>query len=480
MPEMRWKKKKTVAEFLRDIQAREEKHRKKWNSLQIMVPGFLGIILLGAFLLMLPVSNADGQWLNFTDALFTACTSVCVTGLVTVVPAVQFTLFGKIIMLLLIQIGGWGVIVCIMWILVLLKRRITLNARVIIRDYFNMDTMSGLVRMLIYVVKASLVVEGIGAVCYGFYFVPCYGFLRGCWYSIFHAVSAFCNAGIDILGDSSLARFQGNPWINLVTILLIVLGGLGFMVWRDLTAFLKNIFVKKEKLRKAVRETHLQTKIVVVMTGVLLIAGTLLVFAMEHNNPETLGSLLLWKKWMASLFQSVTTRTAGFFTMSQEGLREGTKLICCIFMFIGGSPVGTAGGVKTVTVAVLLLTCWSILKGHRDTECFQRKIADSTVRMAVVVFAAELLLALGGTILLSVLEPGISVMEGLYEVVSATATVGLTAGITPELSVPGKYVIIILMYLGRIGPITLPMMMAAKLGKKNDKRTLPVEHIVVG
>lgn len=480
MPEMRMKKKKTVAEFLRDIQEKEELHKKRWTSLQIMVPGFLGIILLGALLLMLPVCNASGQWLNFTDALFTACTCVCVTGLVTVVPAAQFTLLGKIVMLFLIQIGGWGVIVCAMWFLVLLKRRITLNARVIIRDYFNMDTMSGLVRMLIYVVKASLVVEGAGAVCYALYFVPHYGLLRGCWYGIFHSVSAFCNAGIDILGDSSLALFRENIWMNLVTMVLIVLGGLGFMVWRDLTGFLKKIFIKKESLKKAVRETHLQTKLVVVMTVTLLAVGTLLIFAVEHDNPKTLGDLPLGKKWLAALFQSVTTRTAGFFTISQGDLREAAKLISCILMFIGGSPVGTAGGVKTVTVAVLALTCWSILKGHRDTECFQRKIAASTVRMAVVVFAVGLMLTLTGTILIAVLEPQVSAMEGLYEVVSATATVGLTAGITPGLSTPGKYLIILLMYLGRIGPITLPMMMAAKLGKKNDKRTLPEEHIVVG
>lgn len=476
----RAKKKKTIAEFLMEMQEKEERRKKRWTSLQIIVPGFLGIILLGALFLMFPVCNADGRWLNFTDALFTSCTCVCVTGLTTVVPAVQFALPGKIVMLFLIQIGGWGVIVCAMWFLVLLKRRISLHARVIIRDYFNMDTMSGLVRMLIYVVKSSIVVESVGAVCYALYFVPRYGFWRGCWYGGFHSVSAFCNAGIDILGDSSLTAFRGNIWINLVTMALIILGGLGFMVWRDLANFLKKIFVKRETWKKAARETKLQTKLVGMMTAGLLVAGTLLIFGLEHDNPETLGSLPLGEKWLAALFQSVTTRTAGFFTISQSGLREATKLLCCILMFIGGSPVGTAGGVKTVTVAVLLLTCWSIMKGHRDTECFHRKVADSTVRMAVVVFAVGLMLTMAGTIAISALEPGVSAMDGLYEVVSATATVGLTTGITPGLSAPGKYVIIFLMYLGRIGPITLPMMMAAKLGKKNVKRTLPEEHIVVG
>lgn len=472
---------KTIAELLRDFS--EEtlgKRRKRWNSLQIMAPGFLGVILLGGLILMLPICNANGQWLNFVDALFTACTCVCVTGLVTVVPATQFTLLGKLVLLVLIQIGGWGVIVCAMWILVLLKRRISLNARVIIHDYFNLDTMSGMVRMLIYVVKGTLVVEGVGAVCYALYFVPEYGLLRGVWYSVFHSVSAFCNAGVDILGSTSLAVYAKNPWMNLVTMGLIVTGGLGFMVWKDLCLFGKNILYKKLGWKKAVRGMKLHTKIVMLMTAFLIAAGTLFFFGAEYGNPETLGSMSLGEKWLAALFQSVTTRTAGFYTISQSGLREASKFIGCILMFIGGSPASTAGGIKTVTVAVIFLTCWSILKGRSDTECFGRKVAAATVRMAIAVWAMGMVMVLTGTTVISLLEPELELIDILYEVISAVATVGLTADVTPGLSTASKYVIIFLMYVGRIGPVTLPMLMAAKLGKKNDKRTLPEEHIVVG
>lgn len=474
------KRKKTIAEVLRELSGEPLKKRKHWNSLQIMVPGFIGVILLGTLILMLPICNADGQWLNFTDALFTACTCVCVTGLVTVVPAVQFTILGKLVLLFLIQIGGWGVIVCALWLLVLLKRKISLNSRVIIHDYFNMDTMSGMVRMLIFVVKGSLLVEALGALCYAFCFVPEYGPLKGIWYSVFHAVSAFCNAGVDLLGSSSLMQYVRNPWMNLVTIALIVTGGLGFMVWKDLGRFGKNVLCRRIGWRKAVRATALHTKIVVVMTVLLITGGTLFFFAAEQGNPETLGTLSTGAKWMAALFQSVTTRTAGFCTISQAGLREASKFVACMMMFIGGSPASTAGGMKTVTIAVIFLTCWSILKGHSDTECFKRKVAAATVRMAIAVFAMGMVMVLAGTTLLSLLEPQIPLIDVLYEVISAVATVGLTADVTPELSTVGKYVIIFLMYVGRIGPVTLPMLMAAKLGRKNDKRTLPEEHIVVG
>lgn len=474
-------KRKTITELLRDFS--EEtlgKRKRKWNSLQIMVPGFAGVILIGALILMLPICNANGEWLNFVDALFTACTCVCVTGLVTVVPAVQFTLAGKLILLLLIQIGGWGVIVCAMWIMVLLKRKISLNSRVIIHDYFNLDTMSGIVRMLIYVVKGSLIVEGIGAIGYALHFVPKYGFFRGSWYSVFHAVSAFCNAGVDILGSVSLAEYISHPWMNLVTMFLIITGGLGFMVWKDLSGFGKQLILKRSGWKNAVNGLRFQTKIVVTMTASLILLGTVSYFLLEGNNPQTMGNLNTGEKWLAALFQSVTTRTAGFYTVSQGALKEASKFVGCLLMFIGGSPASTAGGMKTVTIAVLLLTCWSILKGKTDTECFRRKVAAATVRMAMAVFAIGMLMVLAGTTVLSVLEPGLSLIDILYEVISAVATVGLTADVTPGLSQASKCVIIFLMYVGRIGPITLPMLMASKIGKTNNKRTLPEEHLVVG
>ena len=454
--------------------------RKKWSFTQVMVFGFLTLILVGACVLMLPVCNADGQWLNFTDALFTACTCVCVTGLVTVVPAFQFTLFGKLIMLFLIQIGGWGVIVCVVYAMVLLKRKLSIHERVMLQNYFNMDSMRGLVGMLQYVVRASLVVEGIGAMGYSLRFIPQFGLLRGVWYSVFHAVSAFCNAGVDLLGDSSLAMYVDDPLINLVTVFLIIASGLGFVVWRELSALVKKVAAKEIGVRQGLSKLSLHAKIVLVMTITLLVSGTLFFFVVEYHNPETLGPMSIPQKWMAAFFQSVTTRTAGFFTVPQDKLTEVSRLFSCLLMYIGGSPVGTAGGVKTVTVAVVLLSCGSILAGHEDTECFKRCIPMNIVRTALSVCIAGIILVLVGVVALMIAEPEATVMQAAYEVVSATATVGLTAGLTPTLHLAGKYIIIVLMYMGRIGPITIPLMIAGSMTRRNDKRKLPEEHIMVG
>ena len=456
------------------------KKKRKWSFTRVMVFVFLGLILIGTFVLMLPVCNADGQWLNVTDALFTSCTCVCVTGLVTVVPAVQFTLLGKIVMLILIQIGGWGVVVCAMYLLVLLKMRLTVRERVLLRSYFNMENMRGLVGMLQYVVKGSLIVECIGAVGFSIRFIPQYDLVKGIWYSVFHAVSAFCNAGVDLLGDSSLAAYVDDPLINAVTVFLIISGGLGFMVWRELTDLIKKLVRKQETLAEAFWQLSLHTKLVLVMTGLLLAGGTLFYFAVEHSNPQTLGPLSLGEKWMAAFFQSVTTRTAGFFTVPQDGLREASRLFSCMLMYVGGSPVGTAGGVKTVTVAVLFLSCGSILMGHPDTECFRRRIPMDIVKTALSVCMMSLIFVLAGTIVLLLAEPGVSVMDAAYEVVSATATVGLTAGLTPRLHQAGKLIIILLMYIGRIGPVTIPLLISESIDRKNDKRRLPEEHIMVG
>lgn len=453
--------------------------KRRWGAAQIMALGFFGVIILGGLILMLPIANANGQCLKFIDALFTSCTCVCVTGLTTVVPALQFSFFGKIILLLLIQIGGWGVIVCAMLFMVLIGKRISVSARVVLQNHFNMDTMTGLVRMLLYVVRATLVVEGAGAVCYGFRFIPEYGPLRGIWYSVFHSVSAFCNAGVDILGDSGFAGFVAEPWMNIVTAILVILGGLGFMVWQDVTGFLKKAVTSGRSFGHLLRELRLHTKIVLTVTVILLVGGTVFFFAAECQNPETLGNFSLPQKWLAAFFQSVTTRTAGFYTISQSGLQEASKLFGCILMFVGGSPVGTAGGVKTVAITVLLLTCWSILKGKKDTECFRRKIAPTVVRTAIAITVVSIVLVLAGAVILSFCEPDIPMIDLLYEVVSATATVGLTADVTPNLHEASKCVVIALMYLGRIGPVTIPLMFAGKVGRKNINRSLPEEHIML-
>lgn len=449
------------------------------SASQIMMAGFAALIFCGSILLSLPICNADGRWLNYLDALFTSCTAVCVTGLVTIVPAVQFSLLGKIVLLILIQLGGFGIIVCTMGIFLILRRQITIRDRVILQEGFNLTTMRGLVRLLRYVIRGTFLVEGVGALFYSIQFVPEYGFWRGIWYSVFHAVSAFCNAGIDLLGETSLEVYQTNPLINLTTIVLILLSGLGFLVWQDLLNTARCILKKKDTLRRCLHKMRLQTKLAVIMTIVLFAGGTLVIFCMEYSNPETLGTLSFGQKWMAAMFQSTTTRTAGFFTIPQGLLREQTKLFSCILMFIGGSPGGTAGGIKTTTAAVLLLTCWSVLKGVQDTEIMGRKIRANAVSTAFSIFTVSFLALLVGTLAIVTFEQA-DLTDALYEVASAVATVGLSVGITSSLGAAGKLILILLMYLGRIGPVTMAILFADKLGKRRIKRKLPEEQIMVG
>ena len=265
----------------------------------------------------------------------------------------------------------------------------------------------------------------------------------------------------------------------LVVSLLVIIGGLGYLVWKDLTVALQKIRKKELGLRKAIEKLQLHTKLTLIMTAGLLLFGMIFFVAAEWNNGKTMGNLSVGDKLLTGFFQSMTVRTAGFYTISQASLRESSKLAACMLMFIGGSPVGTAGGVKTVTMAVLALTCWSIMKGRTETSCFKRRIADETVRTAMLVMSVSLVLTLVGTMILSLLEPGIPLISALYEVTSAVATVGLTADVTPFLGAPAKLLVILLMYMGRIGPITIPLVIASKLGKKGQP-LYPEEHVVVG
>ncbi|WP_461810656.1 TrkH family potassium uptake protein [Faecalimonas sp.] len=446
--------------------------------MQLIAVGFLGIIILGAVLLYLPMSNTKP--IQFTDALFTATSAVCVTGLVTIVPATQFTVFGKGILLVLIQIGGLGVIACTFAFFLIIKKKITLRERIIIQETYNMDTLSGLVKFLIKIIKGTFLVEGIGALLFAFQFVPEYGSVEGICYSIFHAISAFCNAGIDILGNSSFMKYATNPLINFTTMSLIVLGGIGFTVWWDV---LKNLFqeVGKEgySIRKVFTKLTLHSKIAISMTIALILVGMVSFFVMEYANPETFGHMSFGEKLMAAGFHSVSTRTAGFATVSQSGLTNGSKLITCLLMFIGGSPAGTAGGVKTTTVAMLVLTCRSVVKNGKDTECFGRKIVEDNIRTGLAVIFLSMGFLIMGTVVVSVLEPNMEFMRILYETTSAMGTVGLSADLTPELRTASKYIIMMLMYIGRIGPVTM-VLIFGKSHTKDRVRELPEKRILVG
>ena len=456
-----------------------KKRNTRWNTLRVTAAGFLGVILLGAVLLYLPVSNT--QPIAFTDALFTSATSVCVTGLVTVVPASQFTLFGKVILLLLIQIGGLGVIACGTLFLFLLNKKITIQERVVLKEAYGADRLGGIVRLVRKVILGTFAVEGAGAVLYAFQFIPEYGLVRGIGYSVFHAVSAFCNAGIDILGSSSLSSYVTNPVINVTTILLIILSGIGFTVWFDVIDNNRRLIRGEVPKRWWFTRLRLQSKLAIMMTVFLILAGTVFVFLAEYGNPDTIGELSMGQKLMASMFQSVTTRTAGFCTVSQGALHTESKLFYAILMFIGGSPGGTAGGVKTTTFAMLFLACLTFVRGGNDTECMGRKITVANFRTGFAVVMVAFAVFIAGTIAVLFLEPDSILLENvIYETASAVGTVGLTADLTPRLCRASQYVLMVMMYIGRLGPLTMALMFAGKTHPRDRIRSLPEEQIMVG
>ena len=299
-----------------NLHSKVQEKRKKvtFNTMQIIAFGFLGVIFLGSILLYLPISNQEP--IAYLDALFVSASAVCVTGLVTVFPAAQFTLFGKVVLLGLIQIGGLGVIACTMAVFLAIRKKITMKSRVMIQQTYNLETLSGMVRFIIRILKGTVLVEGIGAVLFAFHFVPQYGFIKGVAYGIFHSVSAFCNAGIDVLGTSSFMEYVSSPLVSLTTMFLIVAGGLGFTVWHDVRMNLQDVAGQKRPLKRLFTRLHLQSKMVIVMTAGLIMIGTLGYFLLEYHNDATIGKLGFGEKLLASGFQSVTTRTAGFATVS--------------------------------------------------------------------------------------------------------------------------------------------------------------------
>ena len=437
------------------------------TTTQIIMLSFLGMILLGSLLLALPVSSADGVAVPYLDALFTATTATCVTGLVTLPTFSTWSIFGQVVILVLIQVGGLGVITVISAFMLLLHKRVGIGERLLLQDAFNLNTLSGIVRFVKRVLFGTFLVELLGAVFYMTVFVPQFG-LRGVWISAFTAVSAFCNAGIDIIGPNSLCDYATNPVVNLVTSALIILSGIGYIVWWDVLRV----------GRKGFRGLTLHSKIAISTTLVLIFGGGLLIFLLEYGNPLTIGELSLFDKLQVSFFQSITTRTAGFATVPQENLTNGSSVLCLLLMFIGGSPVGTAGGIKTVTVAVLAVSALATIRNQNDVTLFNRTISRQAVNKAVAVAAMSFAILFGSTMLLCAITDA-SALDIVYETVSATATVGLTRNLTPYLSSAGKAVIIATMYLGRVGPISLALALNSSKKQRNLIKN-PTEDISVG
>ena len=444
------------------------------STTQIILLSFLAVILIGSVLLALPISSASGDAVPYLDALFTATTSTCVTGLVTLPTVSTWSVFGQIVIMLLIQIGGLGVITVITGLMILLNKKMGISDRLLIQDAFNLNTMSGLIKFVKNVLLGTVIIEGIGAVLYMIVFVPDFG-ARGIWISIFNSVSAFCNAGIDIFAENSLCDYVTNPLINAVTSVLIILGGLGYIVWWDVLRVIKSRSGKNSKIFK---HLTLHSKIAITVTAGLILVGAIFIFIFEYSNPLTIGDLSLFDKIQVSFFQSITTRTAGFATIPQENLTNASATISIILMIIGGSPVGTAGGVKTVTFAILVCSAFATIRNKKSASLFGRRVSEESIKKAVAVVVAFLTICTLSTILLMATN-NVSAIDAVYETVSATATVGLSRNLTATLNAFGKLIIIVTMYFGRVGPISL----AVALGSKNESQNVisePTEDISIG
>ncbi len=452
---------------------------KNWSTTQWIAASFLAVILIGAVLLMLPISSATGTMTAPIDALFTATTSVCVTGLVTVSTASHWSVFGQVIILLLIQLGGFGIITVSMALLILMGRQFSMRDQIMIQEVYSLDSMAGIRQLVIKIVTGTFLMEAIGAIGYALVYVPQFGFWKGIGCSVFNAISAFCNAGMDIVSEDSLAPYVTNPIINITTILLIIVSGIGFLVWWDVIRVIREKRSGEIKHYKCFSRLQLHSKLAIVTTAILILGGAVLYLLFEWSNPATLGSLGGGDRLMAALFQSVTTRTAGFYTIHQNELTDASVLMTLFLMFIGGSPMGTAGGVKTTTIAMLVLTVAAVMKGRKATEMFGRKIASESLRTALCVVMFALGVALMSSILLF-LTDGFGFADTLYETFSAVATVGLSRGITGSLSTLGKLVIIVTMYIGRTGPITIGFLFFTGKKRHMDGIELPESKIMIG
>jgi len=440
-------------------------HKKKHlSSFQLIILGFAGVILLGAIILMLPVSSAEGVMTPFNQTLFTSTSAVCVTGLAVLDTGSYWSVFGQVVILLLIQIGGLGVVTVAVSVFMLSGRKISLMQRSTMQNAISAHKVGGIVRLTKFILKGTLFIEMAGALALLPVFYHDFG-RKGIWMAVFHSISAFCNAGFDILGTPtnpfpSITAYAGNPIVNVVIMFLIIAGGIGFLTWED-------ICINKIHFRKY----HMQSKIILVTTALLIVLPAVFFFFSDFTH------LSVGKRLLASAFQAVTPRTAGFNTMDISKMTEVSKAMIIILMLVGGSPSSTAGGMKTTTFAVLILNAFATFRSQENVETFGRRIECSVIKNASTIAMMYCMLFLCGGIMISVYE-GLPLSECLYEAASAVGTVGLTLGITPKLHIVSQFILIILMYLGRVGGLTLIYAVLSK--KKKGNARLPLEKITVG
>lgn len=437
---------------------------KRFSSSRIILLGFGAMILAGCLLLMLPVATQDGNGAGFWDALFTATSAVCVTGLIVQDTATYWSVFGQVVIISLIQVGGMGVVTIAVAVYRASGKQIGLRPRSIMQDAISAHKVGGIVKLTGFIVKMTIVFEVLGAAVMAPAFCREFGVLKGIWYAFFHSISAFCNAGFDLMGVqekySSLTSFVGNPSINIAIMALIVIGGIGFLTWDDVRT--NHFHVKKYRM---------QTKIILMVTAFLILIPTIYFFFFEFSE-STLGERIL-----SSFFQAVTPRTAGFNTVDLPQISESGIAIMILLMLIGGSPGSTAGGMKTTTLAVILSTGISVFRRREHTNFFGRRIESEIIRSAMTVFAMYLTLFFIGGLIISRVE-NLPLLDCLYETASAVGTVGLTLGITPDLSLVSHIILIVLMYIGRVGGLTL--IFATVASRQGDTARLPQEKLTVG
>lgn len=448
---------------------------KRWPfkiyPIQFIALGFGGVILLGSLLLTLPVFTRSGEETPFIDALFTATSATCVTGLTTLTTSEHWNMGGQLIILVLIEVGGLGFMMMPFIFFAVMKKKVGLVTRIILSESLNLDDLSGVIKLMYYILRFAIGFQLVGAILLAVDFIPAYGLAKGVWYSIFHSISAFCNAGFDLFGDS-LVGFQDNAYVLLVISGLIIAGGLGFIVWQDLMAFRKT------------RRLSLHSKLALTVSIGLLIFGTVVFYISESGGHFIVSDTSPINRFANMLFMSVTARTAGYFSVDYGNVSQAGILFTIVLMFIGGTSGSTAGGLKTTTFGVLLIQTISMLKGRVHAEAFRRTIRPSVVSRALTLFFITLTLCIAVTMVMSVTEvlPRFRGIEYLlFETFSAFGTVGLTMGLTPSLSLMGKLLIIALMYIGRVGILTVGFSLTMRLMKaKGGHYKLPEESVIIG
>ncbi|MBU3182680.1 TrkH family potassium uptake protein [Clostridium psychrophilum] len=446
------------------------KKKNKYTPVQILALGFAIVILIGAILLSLPIASQSGKITPFIDCIFTSTSAVCVTGLVTLDTGTYWTYFGKTVIMLLIETGGLGFMSVGTLVFFFLGKRISLKERLVMREAMNVNSLQGLVKMVKYVLIFTFSVEGIGAVLFATQFIPQFGIAKGIYYSVFHSVSAFCNAGFDLMGNfKSLTAYANNSVVILTVSALIVIGGLGFFVWVE-------IYNCSE-----FKKLSLHSTIVIYSTIILIVGGAILMYIFEMNNPTTMRGMSVKGKILSSIFASVSPRTAGFNSIPLDKMTTAGNFLTIILMFIGGSPGSTAGGIKTATVVVLFMTVMSVVHGREDTEIFKKRIKKELVYKALVITVLGLMIVIVVTMVLSITEPSNIPFEYfLYEATSAFATVGLTLGLTTKLTFVGKIIITLTMYAGRVGPLTIILALARNKKGKSGTIRYPEDKILIG